>query len=448
MNQMLKLVSTAALGLSFAGTAYATTLCVQAATPGCYPLVTAALTAAASGDVIEVAAGTYAERIVIPPALANVTIRGASRDDVVIDPGEPLSGVGITIAASGVTIERFTLLGSDDIGIQVEGGGAGTRIDSVALRGPFGATGIAVEAGADGVVVVDSEVRSTGGPCVDAEGDGFTLQDSLVRHCGSGGVEIYADDATVIGNDIGASEDQPCVFVESDRANVSENTVAGCTNDGVLVFGDSIIVVDNRVESAQGDVMDVSCADCTDVEVSDNYVAGCPEASYALAVDAGTAGATVAGNIVERVGVDGILIQGVDVVVSKNRVKNSSRYRDAAAMNFEGTGHVISGNRVGEQGGDGMRIEGGGLSLSGNQSRDNAGDGFDVLGAAVGITLDGNRSSNNGAEGYDVSLGALSTVLLDNDSDDDRLDFCDEGTMTTDGGGNSFTLPGGACELD
>ena len=90
-----------------AGQAAAATLCVGAKT-GCFPQLQAAIDAAADGDTIAVAPGTYAGGITIDKS---IRLQGAGAGATVITGGGPVLTIfratapdGLSVAIDGVTI--------------------------------------------------------------------------------------------------------------------------------------------------------------------------------------------------------------------------------------------------------------------------------------------------------------------------------------------------------
>lgn len=90
IDQCLKTL-TAAVALALPAASHAATLCVNpGGTAGCFASIQEAIWAAApSGDVIDVAAGTYTEIIRVD---RSVDIRGAGRDVTIVDGGYPTFG--------------------------------------------------------------------------------------------------------------------------------------------------------------------------------------------------------------------------------------------------------------------------------------------------------------------------------------------------------------------
>ncbi len=107
MKKLTRLLSLVlALGLIFVSlpreNASAAGLCVNpGGTAGCYATIGAAVNAAAAGDTITVASGTYTENVLINKSL---TLSGSG---AVIDGNG--AGVVVVITANNVTLEGFTI---------------------------------------------------------------------------------------------------------------------------------------------------------------------------------------------------------------------------------------------------------------------------------------------------------------------------------------------------
>lgn len=88
--------------------------------PADYPTLEAAIAAAARGDVILLAAGTYAGDVTVPESKAGITIRGVNRNTVVFD-GGGVRGNALEIEADEVTIENLSAHDYQENGVYWEG---------------------------------------------------------------------------------------------------------------------------------------------------------------------------------------------------------------------------------------------------------------------------------------------------------------------------------------
>ncbi|GAA3119766.1 hypothetical protein GCM10010530_47350 [Kribbella aluminosa] len=86
--------------------------------PADAPTISAAVSVAQQGDLVLVAPGTYHESVRI--TTAHVTLRGESRDKVVID-GELRQPNGVVVTAPGVAVENLTVRGNTQNGVLVTG---------------------------------------------------------------------------------------------------------------------------------------------------------------------------------------------------------------------------------------------------------------------------------------------------------------------------------------
>ena len=86
--------------------------------PADAPTITAGLALATPGSVVLVSAGTYRESVTV--TTPDVTLRGESRDGVVID-GEGLRSNGVQVVADGVRVENLTVVNHTFNGVLVTG---------------------------------------------------------------------------------------------------------------------------------------------------------------------------------------------------------------------------------------------------------------------------------------------------------------------------------------
>lgn len=431
----------------------ATTRCVDPVTAGCSTTIGDAIAAAAAGDTIQIAAGTYFENVEIPPALTGLVLAGASRDAVIIDPDVPLAGDGILISADRVVVTELTIRNGSSSGIRVNDGVAGTRISKVAVRGTrsggSGGAGILIAAGTLDTTVEDSEITGVETVCVRSSGDRTSLLGNTVSHCGEGCVAASGDFSIVQSNDVHSCDGEAAgIEVLANHTDVQRNEVYACSALGLDIQGDQNSVTGNSVSRTHGIGLNFICDTCAGGKIVDNEVSDNAGGDEAILVDANAPGLLVEGNRVARGVGEGLSIDAVGATLWGNAVDSIGSYPSARGVAVDGFANSVERNAASKVFGDGFYLSGDSHGVRKNISRRNSRDGFDVDAGAAAIVLLDNRASFNDAEGYDVSAGATATRLAGNDGRSNRRDFCDEGASTLDGGGNSFTFPGGACELD
>ncbi len=80
--------------------------------PGDQPTIAAAIAAASPGDVIDIASGTYHERVDVPKGLDNLTIQGESGSTTLED--VPPTGANLVrVRSNGVLIQDLNLVGGN-----------------------------------------------------------------------------------------------------------------------------------------------------------------------------------------------------------------------------------------------------------------------------------------------------------------------------------------------
>jgi pectinesterase len=102
----MKVVTSLLLAAALAPAAFATTRSV----PSQYSTVQAAINAAAAGDVISIANGTYSGQFSIPSTKTSLTIQGASNTGTILTSGQ--NQTTMTVLATDVTIKNIKLQNS------------------------------------------------------------------------------------------------------------------------------------------------------------------------------------------------------------------------------------------------------------------------------------------------------------------------------------------------
>jgi predicted outer membrane repeat protein len=274
----------------------ASTLCVNpGGSGGCFPAIQLAVNAAHRGDLIQVAAGTYAEHVVIG-AKSALQIQGAGAGSTFVDGG----GSGTVLTANGpstaVLISEITLQNGTR-GVEV-GGHVRFTLEDSAVVGNVGGAGIGVVAhstvavtrctvagnsstgsgggiGAAGSVTVtastisDNSADDSGGGIFDDDGS-LKVIDSTVsgNSAGFSGGGIRSRIVTITGSTISGNHAQmsgggiaarPFTAI---RAKISNSTIsgnsAGDLAGGILVVSgtqlDHVTIANNNAGSAGGGI--------------------------------------------------------------------------------------------------------------------------------------------------------------------------------------------------
>ncbi|MFE1934956.1 nitrous oxide reductase family maturation protein NosD [Streptomyces sp. NPDC059474] len=197
--------------------------------PADAPTISAAVSLARPGDLVLVAPGKYHESVKI--SKARITLRGASRDKVVID-GRLRQPNGIVVAAPGVAVENLTVENNTQNGVLVTG-------SAKAATGMPGQSG-GYDTGDEPVTFLKSFLVSH----VTATRNGlygiyaFSAQNGVIEHSYTSG---SADSGIYVG------QCKPCRIVVRD--NVAELNAVGY--EGTNASGDMYVVgnrlVGNRV---------------------------------------------------------------------------------------------------------------------------------------------------------------------------------------------------------
>jgi len=233
-----------------------------------FSTIQAAIDSAGPGTTIEVAAGTYVERLII---LQSVTLVGAGAGSIVelpgnIDPTDPVIEVR---GAVNVRIEGFTVRGPSD-GILVrdssavviasvvasDNGDEGIDVrhsSGVEISGIFennGDHGVQVREGSDGVTVQASTISANVQDGVNVEvSTGVTVQSSTIAGNLQDGAKIEGSaDCTVRDNEVTGNGDDGVLVGESTGVQLLRNTVTGNLGFGIrLRVSPDTLLEDNTV---------------------------------------------------------------------------------------------------------------------------------------------------------------------------------------------------------
>lgn len=413
-----------ALGLAAAALLPASARADTLSVPSQHGTIQAAVDAAAPGDVIVVAAGEYAENVVVADAEALT---------IVADGAVTVAGTGSEPAI--LVSAHHTQLA----GISVTSGGHG-----IVVRGAFGVSlraCVASECAGDGIRF---EGEDEAAPDLDPHPEdrmrfhvGFLhrfVEDCVVT--ASGGDGFVVEGASLVSVDRLRVEDAGGHGVRIEGGGGSaiwSCTVSGSGGDGVRITRHGAVrVADTAVTRAHG--VGIRVADCDDVLVWENFVLdpgsdaiaadGCTE----LDVWANTAEWTQAAAKRRRDRADaasgaGLVVRGSSAVIESNTVRRApggglvvdgspgaSVHLNAvvacrgAGIAVGGEACSVRGNRVDRPRGDGLVAAGEGHVLEGNTVWFAGGDGIVV--DAADSTVSGSTVVGGGGAGISVGRHA------------------------------------------
>ena len=338
------LVPVCSLVLLLAAAAEAATLKVPS---GSYPTIQSAVDAAGAGDVIKIAAGTYAETVSV--SVSDLTIKTQGSGVVIIDAGGSATSVLTIAGCDNVTVKSITVQNSTGDGIIIGPFASNVEIYKCKVKN-VGDDGIAI--GLAGPVHVHKcTVKNTGGDGVSVSAAGLYFEGNTVTDTGDNGIRVVGDSSTFIDNKIENTNDDGfylgdgssgCTFTlisgneitnpgldgiyarpDADYCTIIENKISSAASDGVeFVSGsDGHYVADNVIKKSAFEGIEVDSDGCY---VSGNKIKKVDR--YGIWVDANCDNATFFGNNVKKSGNDGVTIDGSYNVFILNKVSGSATY--------------------------------------------------------------------------------------------------------------------------
>lgn len=212
-TRVLKSLITAAAAVSTAGlaaSAHAGTLCVNAnARHGCYATISAAVSAASAGDVIQVAPGIYNEEVTITKA---VSLMGASGLNAIIDATNLPHGIWVNGMAAAPNAGVSNVLIS---GLKVRN----ANFEGILLTN---ATDVTVEG--NEIVNNDRSLDASGGTCPGLD----AFETSEGADCGEGVHLMGVDHSSILRNEVDHNSGGILISDETgptDHNLISENFV-------------------------------------------------------------------------------------------------------------------------------------------------------------------------------------------------------------------------------
>jgi len=272
----MALVLAVSMGLMFALPAAAAVITV----PGDHATIGAAITAATAGDTITVAAGTYAENVVVSKAL---TLQGAAGATIA-----PATGHGVEITASNVTVDGFTITpldSADDIalGIAISVAGSGVTISNNTITTLGKNHGIWVGVSFTGLAVTDNvitvggvatSIYADGGPSQTVKSSGWTISGNTLDASLGVNLELYDVDAvTVDDNTFEIATTMSNIIVSSELFDLTGPIVF--TNNNVKGNGGgSMVAFVTDFQVYLGTRVDAFVTTMDDVTIAGNTIAG------------------------------------------------------------------------------------------------------------------------------------------------------------------------------
>jgi hypothetical protein len=290
-----------ALG-GIAGPASGSTLQVPSAQ---YGTIQSAIDAAGNGDVVQVAAGRYRERLTFA-GRATITVQGAGAATTTIDGGG--AGTAVTFTSNSSTLRGFTITGGSNPqyeggGVLVNGGSPAIADDVIEGNVAGDGAGIAIHAGSPTIsdCIVRDNLESCGSGCVGGGIDvGFNAgTPQILRNVIEGnssefgaGIAVESGNPLIQGNVIRRNVGKPInggsiggegIHVRPmASARIVDDLVAENAGGGILlqtIGGEVISIVDTTVAMNGGPALSVDASAGTVQVVNAILVSGGPAAT-------------------------------------------------------------------------------------------------------------------------------------------------------------------------
>lgn len=436
------------IALGAAGRADA--LCVNpGGTSGCYSSIQEAVNHAVTGDIILIAAGRYREAVTIGVTGLKLVGPLSSAGKAIVDPYNAGSVDAIDVNADNVIIRRLFVQNSQANGIVIVGNNAtlvGVNISGVATTGtPDGALVIQ----GDGATVDSSAITRAQGNCVYVQGNNVTISNTVVRQCASDAIDITGNSAKVLDSTVADAEDGG-IIISGDNLEVRRNNVTNIDDYGIEVAGAAPILTKNVVVATFDPAFDIDCTSGCGTSVVDSNTAQNVTDDDGFELNAAVGGMTVSNNKAIRA-----MFSGFDLASGSQGITLTGNQATACGYNnvhygfdIAGTGHTLTNNVASANHGSGFRLcNTTTVTLGpGNTATGNYMSGIELspsLCTNTDAVLTGNTVTNNARNGIVIEPSATDTEVEESAGSGNRVDYCDTGTGTVFGTGNTFGTSGG-----
>jgi parallel beta-helix repeat protein len=310
--------------------------------PQQFATIQEAVDAAQSGDVVQIAKGTYVENVEV--GKTNVRIVGK--------PGAILDGGGVDEAlvigfSTFVTVEGLTVQNSGAFPAILIGISVNVEVSNCKVQGDF-TDGILVT-GASNVRLVDNQVTGAGEDGIQIESDDVLVSGNTVKSSDSANIRVIGSYNTIEDNVLDSSGVDSISLGDGGTTTTSSNLIVGNTNtnagsDGIFLNGapltwivdnqvsttladegidddgdsEGSVIVGNSVKKATGTGIEL---DSVELSVLENSVKASGDDGLDLEVNAD--GAYAYGNVIKKSVGNGVLVNADDVVLVKNSATGS-----------------------------------------------------------------------------------------------------------------------------
>jgi hypothetical protein len=428
----------AALLAAVSAPAGAAVICVNPGVASCRATIQAAVNAAAAGDTITIAPGTYFENVTVAGGKEGLKIRGAGASTIV-DPDLPGSGQAFMIRSDRVSLKSLAIRNGFDNVVFVQANNVvlqGLKI--VGVRG--GGSGIVVGSGFTGQQILSNDVRGVSGFGIDLAGgnDNSIVKLNTVSQCQSG-IVARGNALQVSGNRVQVVSQG--IVVTGGTATLAANVVEQ-TELALQATGANPVIQGNRVASGYFGIA-VECVTCTGGSAGANVVSG---TALGLGASSDGSGFVVTGNRLTDVPVP-LVLMGAHVQATLNTLSGGTQ--QTPCLYAAGNAHTVTRNLVTRCGGAAFASYGNDNAFDFNVSNHGNAFGFKIdgnAGAYSGASLTNNRALDTNGQGFGILNGAVGTTLTGNAGLKNRLDACNT-TGSGFGLGNTFAVTSTTCDV-